>query len=137
MPLGGTHPDDVFRPLGTPPADPAPELGPDPRDVAYEAGRAQGRADAAAEQMRLAREVAATLQAVRTWRDELRTRYTPTLVALSLTVPDLAATAAWLDHHDVPYRRDSAGTIGVPPAHTHGVMLEFVASGRVRDQDLP
>ena len=56
------------------------------------------------------------------------------LVALSLTVPDLAATAAWLDHHDVAYRRDSAGTIGVPPAHTHGVMLEFVASGRVRDQ---
>ena len=69
--------------------------------------------------------------------DQVVSGETPTLVALSLTVPDLAATAAWLDHHDVPYRRDSAGTIGVPPAHTHGVMLEFVASGRVRDQDLP
>jgi catechol 2,3-dioxygenase-like lactoylglutathione lyase family enzyme len=54
---------------------------------------------------------------------------TPTLAALSLTARDLAATAAWLDQHDVAYRRDSGGTIGVPPAHTHGVMLEFVAAG--------
>jgi hypothetical protein len=51
-------------------------------------------------------------------------------------VPDLAATAAWLDHHDIAYRRDSGGTIGVATAHTHGVMLEFVAAGRIRDQDL-
>jgi hypothetical protein len=69
--------------------------------------------------------------------DQLDSGALPMLVALSLTVPDLAATAAWLDHHDVAFRRDSAGTIGVPPAHTHGVMLEFVASGRVRDQNLP
>ena len=66
--------------------------------------------------------------------DSLDSADQPMLVALSLAVPDLAATAAWLDHHDVAYRRDSAGTIGVPPSHTHGVMLEFVASGRVRDQ---
>jgi catechol 2,3-dioxygenase-like lactoylglutathione lyase family enzyme len=66
--------------------------------------------------------------------DSLEVGQDPMLVALSLAVPDLAATAAWLGHHDVAYRRDSAGTIGVPPAHTHGVMLEFVAAGRVRDQ---
>ncbi len=53
----------------------------------------------------------------------------PTLAALSLKVPDLAATAAWLDHQGIGYRRDSSGTIGVPPEHTHGVMLEFVAAG--------
>ncbi len=53
----------------------------------------------------------------------------PTLAALSLTVGDLAATAAWLDHQGIAYRRDSGGTIGVPPEHTHGVMLEFVAAG--------
>ena len=53
----------------------------------------------------------------------------PTLAALSLAVRDLAATAAWLDHQGVAYRRDSGGTIGVPPAYTHGVMLEFVAAG--------
>jgi catechol 2,3-dioxygenase-like lactoylglutathione lyase family enzyme len=51
----------------------------------------------------------------------------PTLAALSLTVRDLAATATWLDHQGIAYRRDSGGTIGVPPEHTHGVMLEFVA----------
>jgi hypothetical protein len=68
--------------------------------------------------------------------ESLETGAAPMLVALSLAVPDLAATAAWLDHHDIGYRRDSGGTIGVPPAHTHGVMLEFVASGRVRDQVL-
>ena len=66
--------------------------------------------------------------------DAIETGGAPVLAALSLAAPDLAATAAWLDHHDIAYRRDSGGTIGVPPAHTHGVMLEFVASGRVRDQ---
>ena len=54
---------------------------------------------------------------------------TPTLAALSLMVGDLAATAGWLDHQGIAYRRDSSGTIGVPPEHTHGVMLEFVAAG--------
>jgi catechol 2,3-dioxygenase-like lactoylglutathione lyase family enzyme len=52
----------------------------------------------------------------------------PTLAALSLTVRDLGVTAAWLDHQGIAYRRDSGGTIGVPPEHTHGVMLEFVAA---------
>ncbi len=52
----------------------------------------------------------------------------PILAALSLRARDLAATATWLDHHDIAYRRDAGGTIGVPPAHTHGVMLEFVAA---------
>jgi hypothetical protein len=51
----------------------------------------------------------------------------PTLAALSLTVRDLGVTAAWLDQQDVAYRRDLGGTIGVAPASTHGVMLEFVA----------
>jgi catechol 2,3-dioxygenase-like lactoylglutathione lyase family enzyme len=54
---------------------------------------------------------------------------TPILAALSLTVRDLAATATWLGHQGIAYRRDSGGTIGVPPEHTHGVMLEFVAAG--------
>jgi catechol 2,3-dioxygenase-like lactoylglutathione lyase family enzyme len=68
--------------------------------------------------------------------DAIETGGAPMLAAISLTVPDLAATAAWLDHHDIAYRRDSGGTIGVPSSHTHGVMLEFVAAGRIRDQDL-
>ena len=55
----------------------------------------------------------------------------PTLAVLSLAVRDLATTAAWLDHQGIAYRRDSGGTIGVPPEHTHGVMLEFVAAAAV------
>ena len=42
--------------------------------------------------------------------ESLETGAAPMLVALSLAVPDLAATAAWLDHHDIGYRRDSGGT---------------------------
>lgn len=61
--------------------------------------------------------------------DAIATEDAPTIAALSLKVRDLGATAAWLDRQDVAYRRDSGGTIGVAPAHTHGVMLEFVAAG--------
>jgi len=89
VPFGGTPPGDAFRPLGTPvPVDPVPQPDPvpDPCVLAYEAGRAQGRADAAAEEARLARAVAATLDAVPAWRDEIRTRYTPTLVALAIEI---------------------------------------------------
>jgi flagellar assembly protein FliH len=87
VPFGGTPPGDAFRPLGTPaPVDPAPQPDPDPCALAYEAGREQGRADAAAEQVRLARAVAATLEAVQAWRAELRTRYTPTLVTLAIEI---------------------------------------------------
>jgi catechol 2,3-dioxygenase-like lactoylglutathione lyase family enzyme len=61
----------------------------------------------------------------------------PVLAALTLTVRDLATTVAWLDQHDVPYRRDAGGNIGVAPEHSHGVMLEFTTAGRIRDRALP
>jgi catechol 2,3-dioxygenase-like lactoylglutathione lyase family enzyme len=51
----------------------------------------------------------------------------PTLAALTVLVPDLASTAAVLDRHDVAYRQDVSGAIGIAPEHSHGVMLEFVA----------
>jgi catechol 2,3-dioxygenase-like lactoylglutathione lyase family enzyme len=62
--------------------------------------------------------------------EPLATAGEPVLAALSLTVRDLATTAAWLDQHDIAFRRDSGGTIGVAPEHSHGVMLEFVGAGR-------
>ena len=69
--------------------------------------------------------------------DAIATAGEPTLAALSLTVRDLTTTAAWLDQHDIAYRRDRGGNIGVAPEYSHGVMLEFVADGRARDQALP
>ncbi|HLT00533.1 MAG TPA: VOC family protein [Geminicoccaceae bacterium] len=51
----------------------------------------------------------------------------PTLAALTVLVPDLAQTAAVLDRHDVAYRQEAGGAIGIAPEHSHGVMLEFVA----------
>jgi flagellar assembly protein FliH len=90
VPLGGTPSGDAFRPLGGPapaaaPPEPAPP-DPDPREAAFAAGRAQGRADAAAEHARLTRELVTTLAAVGAWRSELRTRYTPVLVALAVAI---------------------------------------------------
>ena len=51
----------------------------------------------------------------------------PTLAALTVLVPDLTRTAALLDRHDVAYRQNAGGAIGIAPEHSHGVMLEFVA----------
>ena len=51
----------------------------------------------------------------------------PTLAALTVLVPDVARTAAVLDRHDVAYRQDVSGAIGISPEYSHGVMLEFVA----------
>jgi catechol 2,3-dioxygenase-like lactoylglutathione lyase family enzyme len=51
----------------------------------------------------------------------------PALAVLTLLVPDAAATAAVLDRNDVAYRQAANGAIGIPPAYSHGVMLEFVA----------
>jgi catechol 2,3-dioxygenase-like lactoylglutathione lyase family enzyme len=51
----------------------------------------------------------------------------PTLAVLTLVVPDLARTAAVLDRHDVAYRQDVSGAIGIAPEYSHGVVLEFVA----------
>jgi hypothetical protein len=51
----------------------------------------------------------------------------PTLAALTVLVPDVVRTAAVLDRHDVAYRQDVSGAIGISPEHSHGVMLEFVA----------
>ena len=39
----------------------------------------------------------------------------PTLAALTVRVPDLAKTAAVLDRHDVAYRQDLSGAIGIAP----------------------
>jgi flagellar biosynthesis/type III secretory pathway protein FliH len=84
-PLGGTAAHDPFRPLGTPRA--AAEAAPpelDPVAVAFEAGRVRGRADADAAQVVLARDLDRALASIVAWRQELRTRYTATLVALAL-----------------------------------------------------
>jgi flagellar biosynthesis/type III secretory pathway protein FliH len=92
VPLGGTHAAEPFRPLGAP-GDPqagaegevaAPAPAPDPVADAFEAGRAQGRAEAEAERTTLAGDVEAAVGAIRAWRDELRTRYTQTLVELAM-----------------------------------------------------
>ena len=66
--------------------------------------------------------------------EPLATAGAPVLAALTVTVRDLTTTVAWLDQHDVPYRRDAAGNIGVAPKHSHGVMLEFTTAGRIRDR---
>jgi flagellar assembly protein FliH len=86
VPLGGAAAGDAFRPLGGPARPAAPATEPDPRDAAFEAGRTQGRADAAAEQARLARDLVTTLAAIGAWRSELKTKYGPVLVALAIAV---------------------------------------------------
>jgi flagellar biosynthesis/type III secretory pathway protein FliH len=86
VPLGGAEPDDDFRPFGMP--APEPEAAPppppeiDPLETAFEAGHAAGRREAEAERAVLAADVASVVDAVHGWRDELRTRYTETVVAL-------------------------------------------------------
>jgi catechol 2,3-dioxygenase-like lactoylglutathione lyase family enzyme len=51
----------------------------------------------------------------------------PALAVLTLLVPDPTRTAAVLDRQDVAYRQAANGAIGIPPAYSHGVMLEFAA----------
>jgi flagellar biosynthesis/type III secretory pathway protein FliH len=90
VPLGGPGPDDDFRPFGTPPPEPeaAPPPPPeiDPMEAAFEAGRAAGRREAEVERVELAADVASIVDAVQAWRDELRRRYTETIVALGVAV---------------------------------------------------
>jgi flagellar biosynthesis/type III secretory pathway protein FliH len=87
VPLGDAGPDE-FRPFGTPP--PEPEVAPppppeiDPLESAFEAGRAAGLSEAEAERVVLADDVTRLADAVYAWRDELRTRYTETVVALGV-----------------------------------------------------
>jgi hypothetical protein len=50
------------------------------------------------------------------------------IAALSLRVRHLDAAAAWLEQAAIPHRRAADGTVGIPPAETHGVMLEFVGT---------
>jgi flagellar biosynthesis/type III secretory pathway protein FliH len=84
-PLGGVAAYDPFRPLGTPrEAAGAAPAEPDPIAVAFEAGRARGRADAEAAAARLASDLDRAVASIAAWREELRTRYTETLVALAL-----------------------------------------------------
>ncbi len=47
------------------------------------------------------------------------------LAVLSLRVRSLSAVADWLDHSEIPYKRDVSGAIGVSADNAHGVMLEF------------
>jgi flagellar biosynthesis/type III secretory pathway protein FliH len=86
VPLGGANDHEPFRAFGAtdpaPDAPPAPE--PDPCDAAFAAGRARGRAEAEDAEAALARDVAAALASIGAWRDELRTRYTQTLVTLAI-----------------------------------------------------
>jgi flagellar biosynthesis/type III secretory pathway protein FliH len=86
-PLGGATTSDAFRPLGTArpaPVDDAAPPAPDPVASAFEAGRALGRTEANAEQVVLARDLQRALATIGSWRAELRTRYTETLVALAI-----------------------------------------------------
>jgi flagellar biosynthesis/type III secretory pathway protein FliH len=85
-PFGGGTASDPFRPLGTPAPGPLDEgaPAPDPVAEAFEAGRARGRAEADAAQARLARDLDRALASITSWRAELKTRYTETLVALAI-----------------------------------------------------
>ncbi len=59
--------------------------------------------------------------------EAVRAEGQPVIAALTLRVDDPDATAAFLDGQGVPYRRNAAGTVGIAPEHTHGVLLEFTA----------
>jgi len=87
-PLTGVRSRHPFRPFGAPLVADVPSEPSDPRALAFEAGRAQGRAEAAAEQALLACEVGAALAAIGAWRVELRTRYTQDLVSLAIRVAE-------------------------------------------------
>src|SRR5262249_55365278 len=78
--------DDPFRPLGRPARSGDEPLPRDASELAFEAGLARGRAEGATTQARLERDLVATIAAVRAWREELRTRYQPTLVGLALAI---------------------------------------------------
>lgn len=88
-PLAEVKKDHRFRPFGAPVGSDARLDASDPRALAFEAGRAQGRAEASAEQAVLAREVADALSAIGAWRVELRARYTQDLVSLAMRVAGL------------------------------------------------
>jgi catechol 2,3-dioxygenase-like lactoylglutathione lyase family enzyme len=60
--------------------------------------------------------------------DAIVTHRRPIIAALTLLVDDVGATAGWLDEHEVPYRRDAAGVIGISPRHARGVRLEFTSA---------
>src|SRR5574337_389077 len=80
-PLGGAARPEAFRPLGAPVPGAAAAVLPDPVAAAFEAGRAQGRAEADAA---LARDVERALTSIASWRAERRDRDTETLVGLVL-----------------------------------------------------
>jgi catechol 2,3-dioxygenase-like lactoylglutathione lyase family enzyme len=64
---------------------------------------------------------------LKTLADDMHAQLTtPSLAALTLRVRDPDETAAWLEEHDLPHRRDRSGAIGISPDLTNGVMLEFV-----------
>jgi catechol 2,3-dioxygenase-like lactoylglutathione lyase family enzyme len=52
----------------------------------------------------------------------------PALVVLSLTVADTGHTARLLDAADIEYDRDVEGTLRIPAAAAHGVLIELAAS---------
>ncbi len=79
-PLGGAARPEAFRPLGAPSAGAAAAV-PDPVAAAFEAGRAQGRAEVDAA---LARDVERALTSIASWRAERGDRDTETLVGLVL-----------------------------------------------------
>jgi hypothetical protein len=64
---------------------------------------------------------------LKTLADDMHAQLTtPSLAALTLRVRDPDETAAWLEEHGLPHRRDRSGAIGISPDLTNGVMLEFV-----------
>lgn len=53
------------------------------------------------------------------------TRRTPFIGAMSLETADVAATAAYLDTHDIPHAFSEEGVVRVAPEQACGVVLEF------------
>ena len=48
------------------------------------------------------------------------------LAVLGLRVRSLTAVADWLEHQEIPFKREASGIIGVDAEHANGVMLEFM-----------
>ena len=83
-PFAGPSTTPTFRGFGAPaPAEPVPV---DPHAIAFEAGRAQGRREERAEIGPLVDDVARVVAQIRAWREELRSRYTGTLLDLALAI---------------------------------------------------
>jgi flagellar assembly protein FliH len=83
-PLAGASAAPTFRGFGSPVAK--EPIAVDPQAVAFEAGRAEGRREGRAEVGVLAADVARAVAQIGAWREELRSRYSGTLLELALAI---------------------------------------------------